>query len=231
MLIGDGNAGDGSVEAMSQCLLLRFRVGLQGPGMVFAAVNAREVLPGDQLPGREICPSPGCTRGLDRVEKAFSNLLQSPGIIEGRPGGRIALVGRAGEALLERPSEVPADLYQHTPWQMWGAWHVQSMTLGDQAVPIRAKSISVLFKTNRIEAQASCKVCRLPYREEGDRLTIYPRQNPGGCERDDFHDERAFSKIMTGDVTIAHSSPTARLVVGRAGSIRLVRPWVEPSSP
>lgn len=53
-------------------------------------------------------------------------------------------------------------------------------------------------------------------------------QRPWGCERDDMPDELAFSELMAGDVTVERPSPTVRLIVSRAGSIRLVRRWLGP---
>ena len=100
------------------------------------------------------------------------------------------------------------------------------MTLGDLTVP--HGRLRVVFKTSHIEGNARCKSWLLPYQQAGDRLTIQGHQ-PGGCERDNLHDELAFSEIMAGDVKIAQSSPAERLLVGRAGSIRLVRPWLEPA--
>ena len=131
----------------------------------------------------------------------------------------MAFVGNDGEALFERP-KVASELYSDNPWLMWGEWRVESFSLGDQAT--RDPGIRVLFKTGHIEAEASCKSWRLPYQQEGDRLTIQSN-HISGCERDDFYSEQAFSKIMAGEMKIQRFSPMERLLVGSAGSIRLVR--------
>ncbi len=135
----------------------------------------------------------------------------------------MAFVGNDGEALFDRP-KATSELYSDDLWLMWGKWRVVSINFRGKAVhnPVR---ITVLFETSRIEAQASCKYWLLPYQQEGDRLTIQA-DHILGCERDSYYDERAFSKIMAGEMKIQRPSPNERLLVGSAGSIRLVRGWV-----
>ena len=217
-------SGFGDLEAMSKCVHFDFK----GRFGQLTTVRARQILPPAQSPVSGSRSLPNCGSGLDPVEHAFAAVMQTTRLIEGRPGSRVAFVGRDGEALLERPHEVSSDLYNDAPWLMWGEWRAQSISLGNEAVSDRP--IVVLFKTSRIEGTAGCKSWLLPFRQDRDRLTIQGYA-PQGCDREDMPDELAFSEIMAGDVKIKRSSSTEKLLVGRAGSIRLVRPWLAPNPP
>jgi hypothetical protein len=169
-------------------------------------------------------PEPVCARTLSATEQTFPQVIHSTDRVERRAEGRIAFVGRRGEAVLERPPEPVTNPFENEPgpgpWAMWGAWRVAE--IGGR--PVAGEPIRLLFRRRGVEAMSGCVAMSWRLGQDGGRLSFERETWVGGvCERMPRPEETMLETVLSGDLAIARSTPTERLLSGRNGSLLLRR--------
>lgn len=203
--------GHEQMEAMSQCVPFALSISfLEG----VATVTPRQ------------WPGPVCARGLSPAEEAFPIVMAAARKAERRPGGRVAFVGPRGEAVIERPAEMPANPFGNAPgpdpWLMWGEWQVR--TAGGKEVG--REPMRLLFLANEVEAQSGCVAMAWRYEYGGHGALRLKRSDAARttCERMESPAERALAAIFDGgEVRIVNKAPGERLLIGKAGTVHLAR--------
>jgi hypothetical protein len=201
--------GQARIEATSQCVPFAFAIRFVEPGRV--AVRPEPWL------------DPVCERGRSRAEQVFPRIMAAARRVERRPGGRVAFVGAQGEALVERPPEPVTNPFGNDPgpepWQMWGAWRLERLNGTPAAVPIE-----LIFYQRLAEARSGCVsfLWRLGWASPG-AFRLDRDGTHATCERAPVPDEEALVRILDGEVRVEAQGPLRRRLVGRAGSVTLVR--------
>lgn len=199
------------IEAVSQCVPFGFRLPFP------AAATPPPARPSDP-------PEPVCARGLSPAEQAFARTMEAAARVERRGGGRIAFVGPRGDAVLERPAAPVTNPFQNAPGPgpdlMWGEWRVEAV--GGHA--LAGEPIRLLFGRRTVEAMSGCVAMLWRYRQDRDRLALEREGTVGGiCERAESPEEAALRAALSGEVRIARSTPTERLLAGSGGTVSLRR--------
>jgi|GEM_PF-6538961 len=169
-------------------------------------------------------PEAVCARGLSPTEQAFPQVIQAAERVERRPEGRIAFVGRRGEAVLERPPEPVTNPFGNAPgpgpWVMWGEWRVAE--IGGR--PVAGEPIRLLFRHRTVEAMSGCVAMLWRLGQQGARLGFERETWVGGvCERMPRPEETALESVLSGELAIVRSTATERLLSGPGGSVLLRR--------
>ena len=169
-------------------------------------------------------PEPICARTLSPTERAFPQVIHAATRVERRAEDRIAFVGRRGEAVLERPAEPVTNPFESQPgpgpWAMWGEGRVAEIG----ARPVAGEPIRLLFGRRSAEAMSGCVAMLWRLGQDGARLSFERETGIGGvCERMPRPEETALRAALSGEVAIARSTPTERLLSGRGGSVLLRR--------
>ena len=199
--------GHDRIEATSQCVPFAFSIAFHD-----GSIRVRA----------ESWPGPVCARGLLPSEQAFPRILAAARRLEPRPGGRLAFVGTAGEAVIARPAEPVANPFGNEPAPepllLWGEWRLERVGAVPAEAPIR-----LVFMHHQVDALSGCVVLRWRLEGWGAAVRLERDSNLVSCERSLSADEQALVDILDGEVRVEAPDPRRRRLTGRAGTIVLQR--------